>query len=195
MLSAAFISGGKLESRIGPPGEARKEPDTQRAVLGADSVEGPPEKIGQVRVVSRDVPHDPAGVAKRCSGELFGCLGLFRPRPERGVGCGRVPRPRLGVAQRQQELAPLFSIGRVGLLEEAERRLVEARRLLVCEQIGCSLAGTTRVRDSLPRVSSDLCSLGEVMSELREMGVEIDGTDLFERLADLLMELHPARAG
>ena len=98
------------------------------------------------------------------------------------------------IAQRQEKLASRERVERLSQVERLQRELVEARRLLVGEELESSSTSASRVVERLLDVSAGR-GLEEVIRELGEVGLGIPLVQAFECFARTSMELSAPHRG
>ena len=162
-----------LAARAGRPvaqrrGQAREQPDAQRAVGRADDRDALLQQRDEAVVREPVAPQEAPAVAGRGAREQLGLPrgpGDVRGAQERRLRAHVIALARLRLPQRQQHRAALR--GRPAL-ERGERQLVQAHRLLVRVQRDRARSGAGGVVDRLGRAR-----LVEVVGELGEVRVRI----------------------
>ena len=174
-------------------GQAREQPDAQRAVVRSDGDEPFLEQRDEAVVGEPVRPQEPSAVARGGAGEHQRQSGrpchVRRPQARR-LRARVVPAPALRVTERQQQLTALRGGRRAARVERRERQRVQPHRLLVGQLRDRAGARAPGVADRLGRGG-----LVEVMRELGEMRIELGRVDGLERLAHAAMQLDPPSPG
>ena len=173
------------------PGE---QPRAQRRVLLPQPGERLLEHGDDIGVLAPE-RRPRAGDAERGAGEQHGVGELARDLERGRERLARFvePRPRLGGAEREQQLAAGLVARGARRLPSAERAAVVLRRLLPRQQAIGATAGGEREVDR-PRGALDRRGAREVARELRQPRVEVVLVAGEDRLADPRVQPRPAQA-